>query len=322
MKPFGSLLKPPLPIPKAIPRIQKRSFTQTLPQNDLTPFTRRLFKLPPAPPPSPNHNDLSSFLHYANLTRIPQSSTTYVGTHYEYTVQQSLRQQGLTLQRIGGRDDAGVDLVGTWHIPQTEHPVRVFVQCKALRNKPGPNIVRELEGAFRSPQPVGWRTDQKVGILVCTREATKGVRDAISRSSSPLLFLMVQQDGTLQQALWNIEVVKLGLGMLGTGNLYGGGKKVISLTWDRMELPHMDSVEEDMLRVQEEWLGLWGWRESVEESAKMRLLDVVEELFPEEKPLLAGSKGVCSVLSDADRARVLEVLESRMHPVQEEGQSS
>lgn len=322
MKPSRSILKPSLVISKTALRAPKRSFTQTRPRSDLTPFTRRLFKLPPTPPASPNHSDLSSFLHYANITRIPPSSTTYVGTHYEYTVQQSLRQQGLTLHRIGGRDDAGVDLVGTWHIPQTEHPVRVFVQCKALRNKPGPNIVRELEGAFRSPQPVGWRTEQKVGILACTREATKGVRDAMSRSSSPLLFLMVQQDGTLQQALWNVEVVKLGLGMLGTGNLYGGGKKTMGLTWDGMELPHMDSVEEDMLRVQKEWLGLWGWSENVEESAKMRLLDVVEELFPKEKPLFTGPNGACSVLSDADRTRMLDVLESRMRPVQKERQSS
>lgn len=253
---------------------------------------------------------------------MPASSTTYVGTHYEYTIQQTLRQYGLTLHRIGGRDDAGVDLVGTWHIPQTEHAIRVFVQCKALRTKPGPNIVRELEGAFRSPQPAGWRTDQKAGILVCTREATKGVRDAMCRSSSPLLFMMVQQDGTLQQALWNVGVLKLGLGMLGAGNLYGGDeKKTMGLTWDGVELPHMDFVEEDMLRVQQEWLDLWGWG-GMDEGAQAQLLDVVEELFPQEKPLLAGPKGVRSTLSDADRARVLEVLESRMRPVQEEGQPS
>ncbi|RMJ20935.1 hypothetical protein PHISP_08193 [Aspergillus sp. HF37] len=71
----------------------------------------------------------------------------------------------------------------------------------------------------------------------------------------------------------------------------------------------MDRVEDDMLRVQEDWLRLWG---DLDQTAREQLLDVVEELFPDEKPLLTGPGGVCSSLSEADRARVLEVLHSRM----------
>ena len=307
--------KPHVPIPKASPRITKRNFTLTLPQNDIAPFTRRLFKLPPPPKsPSQNHNDLLSFLGYAQRTGLGQSTTTYVGTHYEYTVQQTLREYGISLHRVGGRDDAGVDLVGTWHIPQTEHPVRVFMQCKALRKKAGPYLLRELEGSFRSLPAVGWKTLHKAAVLVCPTHATKGVRDGMTRSPYPLIWLMVDRDGTLQQALWNANVEKLGMGMLGVETLHGGGgdvpEKRVGLTWDGVELPHMDQVEEDLLRLQEEWLSLWGLKE-MDESTKTQLLDIVEEYFPEEKPLITGSSGVCSTLSDANRAFVLEELERR-----------
>ncbi|RMJ20592.1 hypothetical protein PHISP_08538, partial [Aspergillus sp. HF37] len=161
--------------------------------------------------PSQHHYDLPSFQTYTARTSLPQSSSTYIGTHYEYTVQRALRSAGLNLHRVGGRADAGVDLVGTWHLPgHLEHPVRVFVQCKALRTKAGPNLVRELEGAFRlSPSSAlagGSGGMQKVGVLVCPREATKGVRETLARSAFPLAWLMVETDGRIRQALWNPRV--------------------------------------------------------------------------------------------------------------------
>lgn len=157
---------------------------------------------------------------------------------------------------------------------------------------------------------------QKVGVLVCQREATKGVREALARSAYPLAWMMVERGGIVRQALWNGAVEQLGLGLLGVEVVYasdGGGqqgevKGRIGFTWDGVEVPHMDRVEEDMLRVQKGWFGLWG---DLNERARADLLDVVEELHPEEKPLLTA-KGLCSTLSDADRARVLEVLHSRM----------
>lgn len=307
------LRKPPPRQPRQPPRTTKRLFTHTTPHNILPPYTHRLFKLPHPPnAPSQHHHDLPTFQNYTARTALPQSSSTYIGTHYEYTVQGALRSAGLNLHRVGGRADAGIDLVGTWHLPgHLEHPVRVFVQCKALRAKAGPNLVRELEGAFRLPAGGGGGGGmQKIGVLVCPREATRGVREALARSGFPLVWLMVETDGRIKQALWNPRVEELGLGLLGVEVVYEEGKeggRRIGFTWDGVEVPHMDHVEEDMLRVQEEWLRLWG---DLDRSAREQLLDVVEELFPDEKPLLTGSG--CSSLSEADRARVLEVLHSRM----------
>lgn len=223
---------------------------------------------------------------------------------------QSLRRYALALHRIGGRDDAGLDLVGTWHLPEREREraVRVLVQCKALKTKLGPNLVRELEGAIRQA-PVGWRTAQTVGILVSPREATKGVRDALARSSYPLLWMMVERDGTLRQALWNARVEELGLQPLGVETRYGTTAgtdgsltQEVALTWDGGDIPHMDQVERDLLRFEDHWVASWGVDLAGVE--KGVLLDTVERVFPEGHP---GSNSDGTV-SDLDRTRVLQAL--------------
>ncbi|GAQ06440.1 uncharacterized protein C824.03c, mitochondrial [Aspergillus lentulus] len=293
-------------------RLLRRNFSASPVHRQLDPFTRRLFKLPSPPPsPSQHHNDLASFLAYAERISLPATSTTYIGTHYEYTVQQTLRRFAFSLHRVGGRDDAGIDLIGTWHLPQHEHPLRVFVQCKSLKTKLGPNLVRELEGTFRQ-SPVGWRTGTKIGVLVGPREATKGVRDAMARSAHPLLWMMVERGGELQQALWNGCAEALGLGALGVEMVYGGASgKRISLTWDGSELPSMDQVEDLMTQRQDEWLRLWDADSEMSAARRGELLDLVQQLYPDEKPLLFGA-GTCTTLAEADRTKVLQQLSNRL----------
>ncbi|KAE8352532.1 hypothetical protein BDV28DRAFT_135000 [Aspergillus coremiiformis] len=278
-------------------------------------FTRRLFKLPSPPPhPSSHHYDLPSFVAYANRTSLSAATTAYIGTHYEYTVQQTLRSSAFTLHRVGGRDDAGIDLVGTWHLPHREHPIRVIVQCKSLKTKLSPNLVRELEGTFHQ-SPVGWRTGDEVGVLVGPREATKGVRDALARSKYPLIWMMIERDGAMRQVLWNGRAEQLGLVGLGVEVRYSAedadsSAKKVALIWDGEEMPHMDQVESEMSAVEERWLCSWGISSSGVERNKSELLDAVQRLFPEEKPLLSGT-GTCSTLSDTDRAKVLQSLSSK-----------
>lgn len=289
-----------------------RPFSSSPVNNDLTPFTRRLFKLPSAPPtPTQNHTSLATFLSYAERISLPETSTVYVGTHYEYTVLQSLRRYALSLERIGGRDDAGIDLVGTWHLPEREREraVRVLVQCKALKSKLGPNLVRELEGTFRQA-PVGWRTDQTAGVLVSPREATKGVRDALARSSYPLFWIMMERDGTLRQALWNARAEELGLGPLGVETRYGmvdsesgAVTKEVALTWNGNDIPHMDQVEQDLLHFEDRWVASWG--ANVSDVKKDVLLDAVQNSFPDGHP----EPGPDGVVSELDQTKVLHELQ-------------
>ncbi|KAI5296601.1 hypothetical protein KEM55_005760, partial [Ascosphaera atra] len=202
-----------------------------------------------------NHHDLHTFLAYAERTALSPKTTTYIGTRYEYLVRETLRRYGFQLARVGGANDVGIDLVGTWDpririrsssvkerdydygrtsadaqeqrqerapasagadadaavppvtspssassssdhptttadtVPALPHPLRVLVQCKALNKKVGPNFIRELEGTFTGA-PVGWRGEGVFGILASTREATRGVRDAMAKSRFPLMWFL------------------------------------------------------------------------------------------------------------------------------------
>lgn len=303
--------------------LRKTRLFSTSPIYNIPPFTRRLFKLPPPPstPSQQHHDDLASFLAHAQRTSLPPTNTVYQGTHYEYTVQQALRRLAFSLYRVGGRDDAGVDLVGTWHLPGREHPLRVFIQCKALSRKASPNLVRELEGSFGF-RVAGWQRGgvgvgiEKVGVLVSSREATKGVRDAMARSRYPVVWMMVRRDGIVQQVLWNRVVEGLGVGRLEALVRYmpdagGASTREIVLTWDGEEVPDMDRVEGDMAALETKWLALWN---GAELEGHGTLLDVVEGLFPGEKPLFttSGETGTCSTLSDEDRERVLRAFRDRL----------
>ncbi|KAH0557030.1 hypothetical protein GP486_005183 [Trichoglossum hirsutum] len=187
----------------------------------------------------PNHHDLPSFLAYASRVGLPPASSTYIGTLYEYTVLSSLKRLGFSLSRVGGRADAGIDLVGEWKLPFIpQSPLKVLVQCKSHKRSPGPSLVRELEGAFAGA-PAGWRGDGVLGVLAATREATRGVRDALGRSRLPLCFLKVSPEGRVEQCLWNSVCEREGLEGVGATVRYSpGGEdgeenvgREIVLTW-------------------------------------------------------------------------------------------
>lgn len=209
-------------------------------------------------PGSEHHNDLKSFLRYANETGLKTTSTVYVGTHYEYVVRDSLRQLGFDLTRTGRGNDYGIDLLGHWTVPSlpAHTPLRVLLQCKARSGPLTPNHIRELEGAFAGA-PAGWRGDGVLGILVATREATRGVREALRRSSIPLGFVMATADeGKILQFIWNNEASENGLEGMGvttrymhdTGSGRGNGDGVereIALTWNGFALKKIEVKAEE-----------------------------------------------------------------------------
>ncbi|KAL8986852.1 MAG: hypothetical protein Q9177_003888 [Variospora cf. flavescens] len=221
-------------------------------------------KLPPSS--SLHHHDLPSFLAHARRTGLSPTSTLYTGTRYEYICLQTLARLSFTLTRTGGRADHGIDLLGHWHPANASsslsHPLRVLVQCKALRSKPAPALIRELEGIYAGA-PAGWRNgDTTIAVLVAKRPATKGVREALRCSRVPVVWVMLEdlaerdggyveeeeEMGRVRQILWNAKVIELGVEGLGVGVRYlsspssssgerrrvdGGGKveKEIVLTW-------------------------------------------------------------------------------------------
>ncbi|QDS70656.1 hypothetical protein FKW77_001008 [Venturia effusa] len=203
-------------------------------------------------PGSEQHHDLDSFLAYAKRFELADTSTVYVGTHFEYTVASSLKSLGFDLTRTGRASDYGIDLLGHWTVPSMPKPIRVLLQCKAHNKGLTPANVRELEGAFPGA-PAGWRGGGVLGFLVATNQATKGMRDALIRSHLPMGFLQVTANGTVLQFIWNHEAAQQGLEGMGVTNRFSpqaaeadrdgnGLAQEIALTWKGWTLSK-DSTE-------------------------------------------------------------------------------
>ncbi|AEO55397.1 hypothetical protein MYCTH_2299174 [Thermothelomyces thermophilus ATCC 42464] len=253
LRPVGSLQSPPSILFRAfssahLPRLHPDSSSAAEPQQSVQQEQQQR---PPSPPliypsaPSPHHTDLPSFLAHAARTNLDPSSTVYVGTHFEYTVAGALARFGLSLRRVGGASDCGIDLLGTWSLPpfsaeqqqqqqQRQQQLRVLAQCKAVQ-RPGPHLVRELEGAFVGA-PAGWRAaaDRRgvLGLLVTERPATRGIREALARSRWPMGYVACSREGVVGQFLWNQMAQEEGLEGFGVGMRHGGARgKELVLTW-------------------------------------------------------------------------------------------
>jgi hypothetical protein len=186
--------------------------------------------------PKASHNSLQTFIAHAVRTGLSQTSTVYTGTRYEYLAQNTLRSYGFDLHRVGGRGDRGVDLIGVWRIPvlnaagnwkakqdvaassqvsgeiseldlyETES-LKILVQCKRYVGKttPGPNLVRELDGAVRGARSSSLfhslypqldpdsQASAALGIMVSTRTATKGIIDGMRRSARGLIWITMDE---------------------------------------------------------------------------------------------------------------------------------
>jgi hypothetical protein len=171
-------------------------------------------------------------LKHASREDLDPASTVYVGTHYEYTVQAQLRRVGIVTQRIGGANDRGVDLLGTWQLPTTYAPVRLFAQCKVLsEDKTSTKLIRELEGSFGGA-PGMWKEPGTIGLLVTTKGASKPLRAAVQRSVWPMGFVMCSREGKLLQMAWNKKADELGLQGIAVITAYSpSGDSEIGLSW-------------------------------------------------------------------------------------------
>lgn len=212
----------------------KQENVDSVPPNPPPKKTRKKKEKLEYPDPShSNHHDLLSFQEYATRTSMDQTSTTYVGTHYEYIAQIAFERLGMSLQRIGGKSDYGIDLLGTWKLPSSKQPFKILIQCKALVAKIRPSVVRELEGAFVGAPP-GWRDPDVLGFLVSQTPATKGVREALGRSRWPMGYVLCENDGSVLQIIWNRRAAMVGLDGMEVETRYFGGeqkKREALLTW-------------------------------------------------------------------------------------------
>ncbi|CAE7027541.1 hypothetical protein P3342_006000 [Pyrenophora teres f. teres] len=207
-------LRPPWPtqcsllawLPRATPHRVPRRIATTSAQNAAPVDIPKL----PIPQKTPRHNSLQSFVEYAKQAQIPTHRAVYVGTHYEYITSLALMRLGFSTVRIGGKADAGIDLLGHWVLAPLREPLPVIIQCKARKIPINPNHIRELEGSFHGV-PYQWKNKEVFGLLVTTMKATKGVLEALSHSRCPLGFVLISRDGLIQQFAWNRAASEKGL---------------------------------------------------------------------------------------------------------------
>ncbi|KAF8633891.1 hypothetical protein AX15_001194 [Amanita polypyramis BW_CC] len=98
-------------------------------------------------------------------TNSPIPAAVHRGTAFEERSLKLLQENlSMSLQRVGGKEDGGIDLQGWWWLPtSTPQPsaklgvrplptdrlrLRVIAQCKAEKKKISPRYVRELEGVM------------------------------------------------------------------------------------------------------------------------------------------------------------------------------
>lgn len=192
--------------------------------------------------PTTAHHDLASFLAYAKRINLNKASTTFIGTHFEYTVAAALSDYGLHLRRVGGQSDLGIDLLGTWSVPSSpSQPLKVVLQCKAVTS-PRPHLLRELEGAFVGASP-GWRGRDVLGFLVTNGTATDGMRSAMARSRWPMGCISCSRTGHVQQIIWNRHVDAQGFQGMGIGLQYspdveGGQRLVLTFKGNYLPFPY------------------------------------------------------------------------------------
>jgi len=84
--------------------------------------------------------------------------SVFRGTEFEQRSQRVLQNHlSMSLRRVGGKSDGGIDLMGWWWLPAPganaddiprRRRLRILAQCKAEEKKVGPKYVREMEGVL------------------------------------------------------------------------------------------------------------------------------------------------------------------------------
>ncbi|KAF4456982.1 hypothetical protein F53441_997 [Fusarium austroafricanum] len=194
--------------------------------------------------PTKEHSDLATFLSYVERVSLDKRSTVYRGTHYEYTVANTLSQYGFFLKRVGGQSDRGMDLLGIWTLPSTSQTCRVILQCKAGARSASPMYIRELKGAMAAAPP-GWRGTDVLGLLVGEKPATKGVQSEMYSANVALSYVCCSKEGEVLQLLWNTKAQEMGLEGVSVGVKYGQEKNQIVLIRGGEMLPLLENNEID-----------------------------------------------------------------------------
>ena len=148
-------------------------------------------------------------------TKAAKLSTVLKGTTFENRTLRLAREHlSMSLRRVGGAGDGGIDLQGWWWLPPeclhetlragvrvdgaapaTRLAIRVLAQCKAEVKKTGPRHIREFEGTIlrhsayltaseNAGEPVHETRSAVIGLFASTSTFTKA--SLLQAYSSPI----------------------------------------------------------------------------------------------------------------------------------------
>jgi hypothetical protein len=198
---------------------------------------------------------------------VPRLSTVHQGTAFEERSLALLhKSMSMSLKRVGGREDGGIDLLGWWWLPTTDNSllnhdiatsslnrrrIRVIGQCKAEKKKLGPKYVRELEGVLfrfltspleKPPDPEFTNPDtSQLPIVALLMSESEFSKSAILRAnSSPIPFFLLHlpaidnsDDTTEADGLGDLGMALCNPALCGTDGLLKGN---MELRWERRGL--------------------------------------------------------------------------------------
>ena len=164
-------------------------------------------------------------LSTAFLKASPRTSTVHRGNAFEERSLTLLqRSMSMTLKRVGGKEDGGIDLLGWWWLPHDapdqlsasssfeRRRIRVIGQCKAEKKKMGPNYVRELEGVLYRFLNAGPDLEHEgavqpslpmVALLISQSAFTKST--ILRAHSSPIPFFLLHLPSAEEERMGNSE---------------------------------------------------------------------------------------------------------------------
>lgn len=150
-----------------------------------------------------------------SITTASQLSTVHRGVAFETKCMRLLQDNlSMSLRRVGGASDGGIDLQGWWWLPTSEklpntedglqyRRMRILAQCKAEKKKIGPAYLREMEGVLHryvvdpsqhplsswEPETTTLKSYPIVGLFLSSSPFTK--QTILRAQSSPLPFCLL-----------------------------------------------------------------------------------------------------------------------------------
>ena len=146
------------------------------------------------------------------VTVVHPSSAVERGTAFETRCMHILENTlSMSLSRVGGKGDEGIDLQGWWWLPTSDalaeddsyrrhRRMRVLAQCKSEKKKLGPGYLREMEGVLHRsscnaahsvsfPGSESSKVYPTVGLFLSASPFTKAA--LVRALSSPLPFCLL-----------------------------------------------------------------------------------------------------------------------------------